>query len=348
MWFPGHTSSETPGKPPAVLPLQSHGILESQEEIRNALNATHCYDIMRNSTKIVLFETTISFQLAFYALIEHEADAAPIWDPVRKAFVGIMTPRDYVRSLHIFRQKGMSFVELATRSIAEVQSPALSVFQHPDFQPVDAEDTVYQLCLQFLRGDADYIPVVDPDNGNLVAVLGLLDILFLLTQISQDFPNLFSFTLQQLAIGSFEGILTSSSSAFLSDVLGVMDEKGLAFVPVLEEGTGHLVGLYQRSDIGFMTKATDPDAVISSFSSLRIDTVLKQQSSADASGVSVPATTPSAPLPASVTCTLKSTLKDILETMMAARSSAISCVDDSGKFLGILSVRDIVNYYCHN
>ena len=258
-----------------------------------------------------------------------------------------MTPRDYVRSLHIFRQKGMSFVELASRSIAEVQSPALSVFQHPDFQPVDAEDTVYQLCLQFLRGDADYIPVVDPDNGNLVAVLGLLDILFLLTQISQDFPNLFSFTLQQLAIGSFEGILTSSSSALLSDVLGVMDEKGLAFVPVLEEGTGHLVGLYQRSDIGFMTKATDPDAVISSFSSLRIDTVLKQQSPADASGVGVPAT-PSAPLPASVTCTLKSTLKEILETMMTARSSAISCVDDSGKFLGILSVRDIVNYYCHN
>jgi CBS domain-containing protein len=258
-----------------------------------------------------------------------------------------MTARDYVRSLHIFRQKGMSFVELASRSIAEVQPPALNVFQHPDFQPVDAEDTVYQLCLQFLRGDAEYIPVVDPDNGNLVAVLGLLDILFLLHQISQDFPNLFSFTLQQLAIGTFEGILTAPSGALLADVLGVMDEKGLAFVPVLEEGTGQLVGLYQRSDIGFMTKAADPDAVISTFGSIKIDAVLKQQSSADLSTPGAQAII-AAPSQALVTCILKSTLKEILETMMTARSSAISCIDESGKFLGILSIRDIINYYCHN
>lgn len=32
--------------------LQHRGPRESQEEIRNALNATHCYDIMRNSTKV--------------------------------------------------------------------------------------------------------------------------------------------------------------------------------------------------------------------------------------------------------------------------------------------------------
>jgi hypothetical protein len=68
MWFPGHASAETPGKIPAALPLQSHGILESQEEIRNALNATHCYDIMRNSTKVIKFPLIIIRSYSFIRL----------------------------------------------------------------------------------------------------------------------------------------------------------------------------------------------------------------------------------------------------------------------------------------
>ena len=50
MWF-----SSGSGARAGIAPtnnLQGHGIKESQEEIRNALNATHCYDLMRNSTKV--------------------------------------------------------------------------------------------------------------------------------------------------------------------------------------------------------------------------------------------------------------------------------------------------------
>ena len=53
MWFSsGNAGSAVPGSSGIAMSLANHGIKESQEEIRNALNATHCYDLMRNSTKV--------------------------------------------------------------------------------------------------------------------------------------------------------------------------------------------------------------------------------------------------------------------------------------------------------
>ena len=71
-------------------------------------------------------------------------------------------------------------------------------FRHADFQAVDAEDSVVQLCLLLLRTGSDYAPVLDPDNGNLVAILGYLDILNLLEKAGNQYPHFFSQTLQEL------------------------------------------------------------------------------------------------------------------------------------------------------
>lgn len=71
-------------------------------------------------------------------------------------------------------------------------------FRHADFQAVDAEDSVVQLCMLLLRTGSDYAPVLDPDNGNLVAILGYLDILNLLEKAGNQYPQFFSQTLQEL------------------------------------------------------------------------------------------------------------------------------------------------------
>lgn len=256
-----------------------------------------------------------------------------------------MTARDFVRSVHLFRARGLTLTDLASRSIADMMALSLNTFQHAEFQALDAEDTVYQLCLQFLRSDIDFIPVVDPDTGGLVSVSGCLDIIFLLSQISIEFPNLFEFSIQQLSIGIFGDFAVVQGSALLPDVLNLMDESNLKHIPVLEEGTGKLIGLYQRSDMGFITKSADPDAVISGFSTLRIDSVVRSQTT-----FTVPTADTGPQTTSSYTshCYLRSTLKEILDTMINSRSSAICCVDDVGKLIGIVSIRDIISYYCHS
>ena len=49
--------------------------IQSQADARAAIQSifasTKCYDLMQHSSKAVVFETSIPFQLAFYALIEN-------------------------------------------------------------------------------------------------------------------------------------------------------------------------------------------------------------------------------------------------------------------------------------
>lgn len=292
-----------------------------------------------------------------------DAEIAPVWDPIRKVFIALMGVRDYIQMLYISKVRNIPFTELLSRSILDMLHPSLGAFLHPDFQPVDAEDTVYQLCLQFIKSDVDYIPVVDPDTGNLVAVLGDLDIIFLLSQISQEFPNLFSFTIEQLVIGHFVDQLTAPASTLMVEVLRVMNDRMLKYVPVLEDGSRKFVGLYQRSNISFITKATESDDAIKGFAEHRIGDVVRAE-------VITPLIDPSRPgdaapvvttgfVPAGssagqgasctfLTCTLKHPLKSVIESMVTMRCCAVTCVDDHGNFLGVISSRDILHYYCHN
>ena len=43
----------------------------AKEAVQSLLTSTVCYDLMELSAKAVVFETSIPFQLAFYALVEH-------------------------------------------------------------------------------------------------------------------------------------------------------------------------------------------------------------------------------------------------------------------------------------
>jgi hypothetical protein len=51
---------------------------------------------------------------------------------------------------------------------------------------------VFQMCAMLLRTENDYVPVVDAESGNLVSILGFLDVVQLLNQASMQYPNLFA------------------------------------------------------------------------------------------------------------------------------------------------------------
>ena len=49
----------------------TYGFTNPKEAVQNIFSSTYCYDLMQSSSKVVVFETIIPFQLAFYALVEH-------------------------------------------------------------------------------------------------------------------------------------------------------------------------------------------------------------------------------------------------------------------------------------
>ena len=44
---------------------------------QSIFSETTCYDLIQQSAKVIVFEKTIPCHMAFYALIEHDANVAP-------------------------------------------------------------------------------------------------------------------------------------------------------------------------------------------------------------------------------------------------------------------------------
>eukprot|EP00611_Tribonema_gayanum_P013973 TRINITY_DN2522_c0_g1_i1.p1 TRINITY_DN2522_c0_g1~~TRINITY_DN2522_c0_g1_i1.p1 ORF type:complete len:175 (-),score=44.92 TRINITY_DN2522_c0_g1_i1:149-673(-) len=125
------------------------GLLNESEVVRKAgkdrinefLRSHACYDLLKQSGKVVVFDASIPIQLAFYALVEHDMQAAPLWDSTQRKFVGLMTVTDFIDILRHYSHRGVPQVDqLAAKSIAEVLSePEGQRLRQQEFAHVDAE-----------------------------------------------------------------------------------------------------------------------------------------------------------------------------------------------------------------
>ena len=264
---------------------------------------------------------------------------APIWDAEKHVFVALMTIADYVRALLVCHQQNISMLDLSTRSIADMLCSPLISYQHSDFHAIDAEDSVQQLCLQLMRLTADYVPIVDPDAGSLVGVLGYLDLVHLLDQAAKQHPNLFFETLEQMRIGTFgDRVVSAPVSSLLPDVLAALGNHEVSGIPITDQAH-RVVGLYHKTDVTFITKAADPDSVLTNLSSFSVGDVLQLQQQQILAGEAL------STMQVLVTCNITDRIDVVLAAMMSGRSTRIICIDGAGKCVGVISVKDIIHYY---
>lgn len=131
-----------------------------------------------NSFKVLVFETNIPIQLAFYALLEHESAAAPLWDSTRREFVGLMTITDFVDILRHYHDEhgrtGAAIEVLASRSIAQVLNDADvgTHFKHA----TEAFDQSMQQQPSLLQGQiGNYSGLIAVDaNGAFFSLAGVM------------------------------------------------------------------------------------------------------------------------------------------------------------------------------
>jgi 5'-AMP-activated protein kinase regulatory gamma subunit len=249
-----------------------------------------------------------------------------------------MTVSDYVQALRLWRSQGLPTSELAARSIAEMFTASPLKFQHSSFQAVDAEDTVNQMCMLLLRSNNDYVPVVDPDNGNLVSILGYLDIIHLFTQIAKQHPTIFNTTVQVAMIGTYKNVLTAPKHSRLFEVLDAIDAQKVSALPIVDEA-GRVIGSYHKADVSFIIKAADPDIVMNNLSNYRAEDSLALREQLLLSGDIMSA------FQGLVLSKPTDTINAVLTNMMMARSTRVVVVDDLQKCIGVISVRDIVQHY---
>lgn len=334
MWFGSHESSglglnHSPHSPHMRSSQEPFSLGQDHEGVQSVINSTSCYDLMRNSSKIILFETTIPFQLAFYALLEHAADVAPLWDAKKQSFTGMLSTEDFIHTLRKYQENASSVQSFELKSVEEIINLEIHHFG-TDFHSIDAEDSVHQLCAVLARLETNHTAVMDPDTGSLVAMLGYMDILHLLIQLSQKFPAFFETSLETASIGNFRNIVTAPRTTNVAAALGTVDARDLSCLPITDE-TGRVIGLYQPKDVSFIQKTANTEVPISNVSTLLLDDILNHQQSTQS-------------LSYSCICTLNESIKVVLERMANSRLSQLACVDQTGSCLGIVQIRDILSF----
>lgn len=133
-------------------------VKEGKKVIRAFLREHRCYDLVKNSSKVVVFDVKIPINLAFFALVEHgrtvpffswfycraegeltrdgcvmmaDIKSVPIWDAEQNKFVGMFTATDFVNILRHFYIRGSPMNELAEHSIASWRGAFAGVVYRP-------------------------------------------------------------------------------------------------------------------------------------------------------------------------------------------------------------------------
>lgn len=328
--------------------LQPHLQNESQvirqagrEAIRQFLEAHNCFSVLRISGKVVVFDTRIPIQLAFYALVEHgnifaclqeersyncfifiDMLVAPLWDPEKCQFVGLLTVTDFIDILRHSKEK-----------VEALASTSISNYENRPFLSVDSNCTLKTACHQLLSTGQVFLPVVYAEDMRCLACITFTNILEYMVTNFREQRRLFDDSITDLGIGTYgEGVQSVAPEHSLSHALELMHQCNLSALPVVDSTTKKVIGVYSRYDITFLTKATDAKDAVRNFE-LTVGDILSQ--------TRTDVTTPDALR----TCSPNHTLQAIFESFAQVRFNRLFVVDADERLLGVVAAKDLVAYF---
>ena len=266
--------------------------------------------------------------------------AAPLWDAVKCQFVGLLTVTDFIDILRHYKASGKDVSALATRSIAEILQDAAEESksgQHPfrirSFDGADSSCTLKQACVQLHTNGQDFLPIVFSDDMRVLACITYTNILEHLVLHFREQRRLFDDSIAELNIGTYgQSLAVVHPTQTLAEALALMHQRSLSALPVVDPSTNKIVGVYSRSDITFLTKATDAEDAVRNLE-LPLSDILSQTRQ--------DVTTPDALR----TCDASHTLQAIFETFAQVRFNRLYVVDGDERLVGVVSARDLVAYF---
>lgn len=263
--------------------------------------------------------------------------AAPLWDPTICQFVGLLKVTDFIDILRHYKHTNSNVASLSTRSIAEmIQDPSIAqaVGTTFGFPCADSSTTLKQACKILLQHDhLDFLPVIMPEDMRVLACITYTNILEHLVTHFREQRRLFDDSIYDLKIGTYhDAVVKVAPQQTLAQALDLMRQRNLSALPVVDPATNKLLGVYSRSDITFLTKATDAEDAVANMD-MKLQDVLEQQRT--------DVTTPDA----MHTCSTGHTLQAIFEYFAQLRFNRLFVVDEADRLVGVVSPMDLVDYF---
>lgn len=351
--------------------------LEGKRVIAVFLRERSCYDIVPESSRVVVFDRNIPIRLSYYALVEHEIGAAPLWDPLSQKLSGIITTLDFIEMLRFgyhtnnvleildshsvaswrslvyqliespdildsLREAGMPAVEAANMAAECVQRKS----SNPPILSISPDSTLYDACHMLKKNAVHWLPIVDVEDQVCLGVITHLAVLqYLVTEFCEE-RRLFEQPIASLHIGTFaskeRNMHTATLHTKVYEILDLLSINKISCVPILN-GEGKPMAVYARTNvIDIVSHSSIENSLDMSLGGLLFGEEWEAQvesGNVDESLLEMPDRM------RMHSCKVTDTLQQVFIKFAQVRVHRLLYVDDDGYLQGVVSLSDLLSYF---
>lgn len=238
---------------------------QNQDAVYSLFMKAHkCYDLIPNSSKLVVFDTELPVSKAFYALVYNGVRAAPLWDSSEQQFVGMLTITDFIQILHKYYKcdsNGDAGGQMTRASmeggIRKLEEHKISTWRNilkkdKALKPmvvVDPSESLYRAVEILCEHQVHRLPVLEQSTGNILYILTHKRLIKFLYLYLNDLPKppFMDQSPKELGIGAWEDICTINKDTPLIEAMRIFLTKRVSALPVIDN-EGHVVDIYAKFD----------------------------------------------------------------------------------------------------
>ncbi|KAJ1551964.1 AMP-activated serine/threonine-protein kinase regulatory subunit [Cladochytrium tenue] len=248
---------------------------------RELLRSRSCYDILPDSYKLIVLETTLRVSKGLAALLQHGVQSAPVWDATSQRFVGMFTAAKVILANGLHRlplvdrsEDTEAIVSVVTqfhilRYIANNANglPGLdsSLYSIPlgtynGIQTITSDTPLVEVLNLFVSRRISAVPIVNSE-GVVLDVYEKYDVLLLAKDSAYFDLNMPVSAALALRAAEFDGVHTCTTTDTVAQVLDSMRRMTVHRLVMVDEA-GRLVGIVSLSDVlRFLVEPRDSTGV---------------------------------------------------------------------------------------
>ncbi|CAJ0959121.1 unnamed protein product, partial [Mesorhabditis belari] len=249
----------------------THSIKQHEaDSYARLLQLNVCYDAMPTSSKMVVFDKDLLMKKAFNGLIYQNTRHVLISSGGDGGKIsGILSVTDFIRVLLMKYREVMGVPSEHEVDCNDIGN--MTVRQYRDFVEssgklfqlvsIDANQSILEAARLLAKYRIHRLPVMDPIEGSPLFIITHKRILKFLWCFGTQFslPEYHVKTPRVLGVGTWENLKMVYPSTPLHECLEILSTQNISGVPVVDEETKKMIGMYSRFDAIAIATDNDPN-----------------------------------------------------------------------------------------
>jgi len=142
----------------------------SRARVLEFLQRHTAYELIPESNKVVVFDINLPVRQAFHAFYEQQIAAAPLWNPAKGDFAGMISAGEFIDLLRVLSEafkdvKQVTEEDLDRFTVAKAREECGASVENSSLLSVRPEDSLHLVALVLLKNNMYSVPVVSYGGG---------------------------------------------------------------------------------------------------------------------------------------------------------------------------------------